>query len=46
MAKSIRKRVNPFKFENLLKFIIYLVATVMILSACSVRQAQKTLLKC
>jgi D-alanyl-D-alanine carboxypeptidase/D-alanyl-D-alanine-endopeptidase (penicillin-binding protein 4) len=44
MAKSIRKRVNPFKFENLLRLLIILVATVMILSACSVRQAQKTLL--
>jgi len=44
MAKSIRKRVNPFKFENLLKLLFIAVATVMILSACSVRQAQKTLL--
>jgi len=44
MAKSIRKRVNPFKFENLLKLLFVAVATVMILSACSVRQAQKTLL--
>jgi D-alanyl-D-alanine carboxypeptidase/D-alanyl-D-alanine-endopeptidase (penicillin-binding protein 4) len=44
MAKSIRKRVNPFKFENLLRLLFILVATVMILSACSVRQAQKTLL--
>ncbi len=44
MAKSIRKRVNLFKFENLLKFLFIAVATVMILSACSVRQAQKTLL--
>ena len=44
MAKSIRKRVNPFKFENLLRLLFIIVATVMILSACSVRQAQKTLL--
>ena len=44
MAKSIRKRVNPFKFENLLKLLFIAVATVMILSACSVRQAQKILL--
>jgi D-alanyl-D-alanine carboxypeptidase/D-alanyl-D-alanine-endopeptidase (penicillin-binding protein 4) len=44
MAKSTRKRVNPFKFENLLKLLFITVATVMILSACSVRQAQKTLL--
>ena len=44
MAKSIRKRVNPFKFENLLKLLFIAVATIMILSACSVRQAQKTLL--
>ena len=44
MAKSIRKRINPFKFENLLKLLFIAVATVMILSACSVRQAQKILL--
>ena len=44
MAKSIRKRVNPFKFENLLKLLFIVVATVMILSACSVRQAQKILM--
>ena len=44
MAKSIRKRINPFKFENLLKLLFIAVATIMILSACSVRQAQKTLL--
>jgi D-alanyl-D-alanine carboxypeptidase/D-alanyl-D-alanine-endopeptidase (penicillin-binding protein 4) len=44
MAKSIRKRINPFKFENLIKLLFIAVATVMILSACSVRQAQKTLL--
>jgi D-alanyl-D-alanine carboxypeptidase/D-alanyl-D-alanine-endopeptidase (penicillin-binding protein 4) len=44
MAKSIRKRVNPLKFENLLKLLFITVATVMILSACSVRQAQKSLL--
>jgi len=44
MAKSIGKRINPFKFENLLKLLFIAVATVMILSACSVRQAQKTLL--
>ena len=42
MAKSIRKRVNPFKFENLLKLLFIALATVMILSACSV--PQKTLL--
>ena len=44
MAKSIRKRINPFKFENLLKLLFIAIATIMILSACSVRQAQKTLL--
>ena len=44
MAKSIRKRVNPFKFENWLKLLFIVVASAMILSACSVRQAQKTLL--
>ena len=44
MAKSIRKRINPFKFENLIKLLFIAVATIMILSACSVRQAQKTLL--
>jgi D-alanyl-D-alanine carboxypeptidase/D-alanyl-D-alanine-endopeptidase (penicillin-binding protein 4) len=44
MAKSIRKRVNPIKFENLLKLLFAVTATIMILSACSVRQAQKTLL--
>jgi D-alanyl-D-alanine carboxypeptidase/D-alanyl-D-alanine-endopeptidase (penicillin-binding protein 4) len=44
MAKSIRKRVTNFKFEHLLKLLFIAVATVMILSACSVRQAQKTLL--
>jgi len=44
MAKSIGKRINPFKFENLLKLLFIAVATIMILSACSVRQAQKTLL--
>jgi len=44
MAKSTRKRVNPFKFENYLKLLFIAVATAMILSACSVRQAQKTLL--
>jgi len=44
MAKSTRKRVNPFKFENYLKILFIALATVMILSACSVRQAQKTLL--
>ena len=44
MAKSIRKRVTPFKFENYLKLLFIAVATAMILSACSVRQAQKTLL--
>jgi serine-type D-Ala-D-Ala carboxypeptidase/endopeptidase (penicillin-binding protein 4) len=44
MAKSIRKRINPFKFENLLKLLFIAVATIMILSACSLRQAQKTLL--
>jgi D-alanyl-D-alanine carboxypeptidase/D-alanyl-D-alanine-endopeptidase (penicillin-binding protein 4) len=43
MAKSIRKRVNPFKFETWLKLLFIVVATLMILSACSVRQAQKTL---
>ena len=44
MAKSIRKRINPFKFENLLKLLFIAVATIMILSACSIRQAQKKLL--
>jgi serine-type D-Ala-D-Ala carboxypeptidase/endopeptidase (penicillin-binding protein 4) len=43
MVKSIGKRINPFKFENLLKLLFIAVATVMILSACSV--PQKILLK-
>lgn len=44
MAKSIRKRVTTFKFENWFKLLLVIVGTAMIFSACSVRQAQKTLL--
>lgn len=44
MAKSFRKRITNFKFENWFK-LLFIVATIaMLLSACSVRQAQKTLL--
>lgn len=44
MAKSFRKRITNFKFENWFK-LLFIVATIaMILSACSVRKAQKTLL--
>ncbi len=44
MAKSIRKRITNFKFENWFKLLFIVAAAAMILSACSVRQAQKTLL--
>ena len=44
MAKSTRKRVTNFKFENWFKILFIIAATALVLSACSVRQAQKTLL--
>ena len=44
MAKSTRKRVINFKFDNWFKMLFIIVATALVLSACSVRQAQKTLL--
>jgi D-alanyl-D-alanine carboxypeptidase/D-alanyl-D-alanine-endopeptidase (penicillin-binding protein 4) len=44
MAKSTRKRVTNFKFENWFKILFIVSATALVLSACSVRQAQKTLL--
>ena len=44
MAKSIRKRIATFKFENWFKILFIIAAIAMVLSACSVRQAQKTLL--
>ena len=44
MAKSIRKRITNFKFENWFKILFIVAAIAMVLSACSVRQAQKTLL--
>ncbi|MFM1971610.1 MAG: D-alanyl-D-alanine carboxypeptidase/D-alanyl-D-alanine-endopeptidase [Bacteroidota bacterium] len=45
MAKSIRKRIATFKFENWFKALFIVASIAMILSACSVRQAQKTLLQ-
>jgi len=44
MAKSIRKRVIPYKFENWFKLCLVIVGTAIVFSACSIRQAQKTLL--
>lgn len=44
MAKSFRKRITTFKFENWFKLLYILVGTAMVLSACSVRQSQKILL--
>ena len=44
MAKSFRKRITNFKFENWFKILFIVAAIAMVLSACSVRQAQKTLL--
>lgn len=44
MAKSFRKRITNFKFENWFKILFLVAAIAMVLSACSVRQAQKTLL--
>jgi D-alanyl-D-alanine carboxypeptidase/D-alanyl-D-alanine-endopeptidase (penicillin-binding protein 4) len=44
MAKSIRKRIATFKFENWFKALFIVACIAMLLSACSVRQAQKTLL--
>ena len=44
MAKSTRKRVINFKVENWFKMLFIIAATAFVLSACSVRQAQKTLL--
>lgn len=45
MAKSIRKRITNFKFENWFKVLFIIASIAMILSACSVRKAQKTLLQ-
>ena len=44
MAKSFRKRITNFKFETWFKILFIVAAIAMVLSACSVRQAQKTLL--
>lgn len=44
MAKSFRKRITNFKFENWIKLLFIVASAAMILSACSMRQAQKTLL--
>jgi D-alanyl-D-alanine carboxypeptidase/D-alanyl-D-alanine-endopeptidase (penicillin-binding protein 4) len=44
MAKSFRKRITNFKFENWFKLLFVVATIAMLLSACSVRQAQKTLL--
>ena len=44
MAKSFRKRVTSFQFEKWLKLMLLFVGIALILSACSVRQAQKKLL--
>ncbi|MFM7719548.1 MAG: D-alanyl-D-alanine carboxypeptidase, partial [Sediminibacterium sp.] len=44
MAKSFRKRITNFKFENWFKILFIIAAIAMVLSGCSVRQAQKTLL--
>jgi D-alanyl-D-alanine carboxypeptidase/D-alanyl-D-alanine-endopeptidase (penicillin-binding protein 4) len=44
MAKSFRKRITNFKFEIWFKILFIVAAIAMVLSACSVRQAQKTLL--
>ena len=44
MAKSFRKRIADAKFENLLKVLFVVVGLAMLLSACSVHKAQKTLL--
>ena len=44
MAKSFRKRVTRFKLERWLKLMLLFVGIALILSACSVRQAQKKFL--
>jgi D-alanyl-D-alanine carboxypeptidase/D-alanyl-D-alanine-endopeptidase (penicillin-binding protein 4) len=44
MAKSFRKRITNFKFETWFKILFIVAAIAMVLSACSVRQAQKTLM--
>ena len=44
MAKSFRKRITNFKFDNWFKILFIVAAIALVLSACSVRQAQKTLL--
>lgn len=44
MAKSFRKRITNFKFENWFKLLFVIASIAMLLSACSVRQAQKNLL--
>ncbi len=45
MAKSFRKRITNFKFESWFKVLFIIASIAMILSACTVRQAQKTLLQ-
>jgi D-alanyl-D-alanine carboxypeptidase/D-alanyl-D-alanine-endopeptidase (penicillin-binding protein 4) len=45
MAKSFRKRITNFKFESWFKVLFIIASIAMILSACSVRKAQKTLLQ-
>lgn len=44
MAKSFRKRIADAKLENVLKVLFVVVGIAMLLSACSVHKAQKTLL--
>lgn len=44
MVKSTRKRVTNFKFENWFKILFIAAAIALVLSACTIRQAQKTLL--
>ena len=44
MAKSFRKRITNFKFENWFKVLFVIASIAMLLSACTVRQAQKKLL--
>ncbi len=44
MVKSTRKRVTNYKFENWFKMLFIITAIALVLSACAVRQAQKTLL--
>jgi D-alanyl-D-alanine carboxypeptidase/D-alanyl-D-alanine-endopeptidase (penicillin-binding protein 4) len=44
MVKSIRKRITSYKFVNSFKALLIVAGTTFTLSACTVRQAQKTLL--